>query len=193
LVARALLAVKNKEVKYLALLRGINVGGKNIVKMLDLRICCEQLGLQQVTTYIQSGNVLFHSRRGNPGMLSATIESTIATEFGCTSTVVVVPEEQLERVIKQAPPRFGAQPAKYRYDVVFIKPPLCAQKVLPTILLKDGVDEAFEGNGVLYFRRLTARASKSHFPKLIQNAAYRSMTIRNWNTTSELYKLISHK
>jgi len=177
----------------LALLRGINAGGKNVVKMPDLRACFERLSLNNVTTYIQSGNVLFDSRLKNPGRLSAVIEAAVATEFGCTSLVVVMPEEQLERVVKQAPHGFGAHPAQYRYDVVFIKPPLCARQVLSTISVKDGVDEASEANGVLYLRRLKERSTQSHLPKLIDNPAYKSMTIRNWNTTTELSRLISCK
>ena len=67
-------------------------------------------------------------------------------------------------------------------------PPVRAESLLPDISLKPGVDEAFSANGVLYLRRLTAKASQSHFPKLTQHPAYRSMTIRNWRTTSELYR-----
>jgi uncharacterized protein (DUF1697 family) len=186
-------AWKNGDVRYLALLRGINVGGKNIVRMPDLRACFEGLSLSNVTTYIQSGNVLFDSRLTNSDRLSSVVEEAVATEFGCTSLIVVVPEKQLKRIVTQAPPDFGAHPDKYRYDVVFIKPPLSARQVLPSISLKEGVDEASEGNGVLYFRRLTERSTQSNLPKLVNNPAYKSMTIRNWNTTTELCRLISSK
>jgi uncharacterized protein (DUF1697 family) len=182
---------KNEEVRYLALLRGINVGGRNIVKMPDLRACFDRLGLNNVTTYIQSGNVLFDCKLKNPVTLSVVIEEALAAEVSCTPAVVVVPEEQLERVVRRAPLSFGTDPAAYRYDVVFLKPPVRARDVMPTISLKAGVDDAFEANGVLYLERLKARASQSHLPKLVNSAAYKSMTVRNWNTTTELYRLIS--
>jgi uncharacterized protein (DUF1697 family) len=182
---------KNEEVRYLALLRGINVGGRNIVKMPDLRACFDRLGLNNVTTYIQSGNVLFDCKLKNPVTLSVVIEEALAAEVSCTPAVVVVPEEQLERVVRRAPLSFGTDPAAYRYDVVFLKPPVQARDVMPTISLKAGVDEASEANGVLYLERLKARASQSHLPKLVNSAAYKSMTVRNWNTTTELYRLIS--
>jgi uncharacterized protein (DUF1697 family) len=95
----------------------------------------------------------------------------------------------MERIVVNAPPGFGADPGQYRYDVVFIKPPLSARDILPGISLKDGVDEASESNGVLYFSRLIARASQSHLSKIVNIAAYKSLTIRNWNTTCELYRL----
>ena len=179
--------------RYLALLRGINVGGKNILKMPDLRCVFEGLGCKDVTTYIQSGNVLFESKLKNAVRLPVAIEGALAAKFACTAPVVLVPEERLKTVVKNAPPGFGADPAQYRYDVVFLRPPLHARAVLSTISLKAGVDEAFEGNGVLYLKRLTIKASQSHLPKLTRNAAYRNMTIRNWNTTSELYRLISSR
>jgi uncharacterized protein (DUF1697 family) len=182
---------KNEEVRYLALLRGINVGGRNIVKMPDLRACFDRLGLNNVTTYIQSGNVLFDCKLKNPVTLSVVIEEALAAEVSCTPAVVVVPEEQLERVVRRAPLSFGTDPAAYRYDVAFLKPPVRARDVMPTISLKAGVDDAFEANGVLYLERLKARASQSHLPKLVNSAAYKSMTVRNWNTTTELYRLIS--
>jgi uncharacterized protein (DUF1697 family) len=182
---------KNEEVRYLALLRGINVGGRNIVKMPDLRACFDRLGLNNVTTYIQSGNVLFDCKLKNPVTLSVVIEEALAAEVSCTPAVVVVTEEQLERVVRRAPLSFGTDPAAYRYDVVFLKPPVRARDVMPTISLKAGVDDAFEANGVLYLERLKARASQSHLPKLVNSAAYKSMTVRNWNTTTELYRLIS--
>ncbi|HUS04825.1 MAG TPA: DUF1697 domain-containing protein [Bryobacteraceae bacterium] len=179
--------------KYLALLRGINVGGKNIVKMPDLRACFERLSLNNVTTYIQSGNVLFDTGFRNPGTLSNVIEEAVTAEFGWTSLVVIVPEKQIERVVKLAPPGFGAHPAQCRYDVVFIKRPLRARHILPTISLHDEVDEACEGNGVLYFTRLKEKSTQSHLRRLINNPAYRSMTIRNWNTTTELYRLMNRR
>ena len=159
--------------------------------MRELRRVFEDLGCRSVTTYIQSGNVLFESKLKNTGTLSATIEAALARVFGRPFSVFVLTGEQLERVMTNAPPGFGADPARYRYDVVFVKPPMRACLLLPTISLKDAVDEAFEGNDVLYFSRLTARASQSHLPKLIRHPAYSSMTVRNWKTTTELCRLIS--
>jgi uncharacterized protein (DUF1697 family) len=92
--------------------------------------------------------------------------------------------------MKNAPPGFGDDPARYRYDVAFVRPPSQAGLILPTISLKHGVDEAFERNGVLYLKRLTSRSSQSHLPRLTRNVAYGSITIRNWKTTTELSRLI---
>jgi uncharacterized protein (DUF1697 family) len=183
--------VHNGSVRYLALLRGINVGGKNIIRMSDLRRVFEGVGCRDVTTYIQSGNVLFESAIKSTALLSVSIDGALAAEFAGDFPVVVLSRRQLERVMKNAPPGVGADLARYRYDVVFVKPPLRAALILPTLSLKAGVDEACEGNGVLYLSKLIVRASQSYFPRLVRNAAYGSMTVRNWKTTTELCRLIA--
>ncbi len=173
----------------MALLRGINVGGKNIVKMADLQACLECAGLNDVCTYIQSGNVLFKSQDRNLARLTHAIEQALCEALVAGAQVVVVSAKQLATVVAEAPPDFGADSTAYRYDVVFLKPPARAGELLSTIKAKQGVDEAVEKNGVLYFRRLTSRASESKFPALIGHPAYKSMTIRNWNTVRKLYEL----
>ena len=177
-------------VKYLVLLRGINVGGKNIVTMSALRVCLESMGLKNVTTYIQSGNILFESSLKSPAELTREIEDALSAELLNAAQVVVVSQQQLKSVVTKAPAGFGADPAKYRYDVMFVRAPLRARELLPTIALKEGVDEAFESNGVLYFRRLTRLASQSKLSRLVATPAYKSMTIRNWNTVTKLCRLI---
>src|SRR5262249_30999298 len=118
--------------------------------------------------------------------LSVLIEEALAKEFTGAFPVVLLTPEQLESVVKNSPPWFGDDPARHRYDVAFVRSPARAGLILPTVSLKRGVDEAFEGNGVLYFKRLTSRATQSHLPRLTRNVAYGSMTIRNWKTTTEL-------
>jgi uncharacterized protein (DUF1697 family) len=177
--------------KYAALLRGVNVGGRNLVSMASLRALFEQMQFQNVSTYIQSGNILFESRQTNPLRLSRLIEDTLTKQVGFAVLVVLTTEEELERVITQAPPSFGVKPAQFHYDVAFLKPPVAATEVLSSIRLKDGVDQAFEANNVLYFQRLKARASESYLSKLTAHPAYKSMTIRNWRTTTELHRRLA--
>jgi uncharacterized protein (DUF1697 family) len=158
--------------------------------MSDLRRAFEGVSCTNVATYIQSGNVLFQSRLRSTSRLSLAIEEALSAAFAGAFPVVIVPQQQLDSVVHKAPAAFGSDPVQYRYDVAFLRPPLRAGAILPTINLKTGVDEAWECNEVLYFRRLTTRASQSHLPRLTRHAAYSSMTIRNWNTVRELHRLI---
>ena len=81
----------------LALLRGINVGGKNIIKMAALRACFEDMGFADVATYIQSGNVMFSVSVRTPKNLESSIEEELAKRFDDTSRVVVVSQDELEK------------------------------------------------------------------------------------------------
>jgi uncharacterized protein (DUF1697 family) len=177
--------------QHLALLRGINVGGNNLISMTDLRRCFEDAGLKNVSTYIQSGNVLFESPARDPARLANKIESVLTAQFGYTALVVLVSGDQLAAVVDGAPDRFGEEAAEYRYDVIFLRPPFQAREVRSTLKLKAGVDEAFVNDYAIYCRRLISKASQSHFPKLVSHPAYKSMTIRNWNTTRKLHQLMN--
>lgn len=178
------------ENKYLALLRGINVGGKNIIKMTDLKSCFESMGLADVRTYIQSGNVLFKSNEKDIIRLTEKIEKALSERFSYTSRVVVVTHHQLGKAVNGAPKGFGREAGKYRYDVLFVKEPLTAAEAMKNVRTKDGVDEAFAGENVLYFARLKSRASQSHLSKIVALPMYRNITIRNWNTTTRLFEMM---
>src|SRR3954469_825905 len=108
---------------YVALLRGINVGGKNLIKMPALKACFEKGGFEDVSTYIQSGNVLFSSTSRSARPLTERIEAMLADAFDYVPTVVIRSERQLHAIVRNAPKGFGTQPARYRSDVIFLKEP----------------------------------------------------------------------
>jgi uncharacterized protein (DUF1697 family) len=172
-----------------ALLRGINVGGANVIPMAELRAAFETLGLVGVATYIQSGNVLF-SGGGDAVRLARRIERGLSEELGYSATIVLRSHAQMQAIVSGAPRGFGAAADRFRYDVVFLKEPLDAAEAMQSVRAREGVDEAHAGDGVIYFSRLIARASQSHLPRLVSTPVYRHMTIRNWNTTTKLLRLM---
>ena len=176
--------------KYLALLRGINVGGNNVIRMTDLKDCFERSGLTDVTTFIQSGNVVFTAKEGNASRLAAKIEKALSSRFSYSARVMLVTHAQLRRTVREAPKGFGSSPAKFRYNVIFLKEPLTAKEAMKSVSVRPGVDAAHAGKGVLYFSHLIARASQSRLSKLAGTPAYASMTIRNWNSTTRLLALM---
>jgi uncharacterized protein (DUF1697 family) len=175
---------------YLALLRGINVGGKNMIKMADLRACFEAGGFADVSTYIQSGNVLFRAPRSASAPLSGRIERMLAETFGYQATVVLRSHPQMRAVVKGAPAGFGASPSKYPSDVFFLKEPLTATSVLKAVPIRPGVDELHARKGVVYSSRLARRATQSRINRIASLPIYQSMTIRSWSTTSKLLRLM---
>ena len=170
---------------YLLLLRGINVGGKNVIKMADLKSCLEAHGLTDVQTYIQSGNVLFRSSK-TKATLVKEIETVLSKEFNYEATVVIVTEAELRAVVEKAPKDFGAKPDTYHSDVVFLMPPLNAAEAKPQFKLREEVDQVWAGNGVIYFSRLSAERTKSKLSKITELPIYKQLTIRSWSTTTKL-------
>ena len=179
--------------QYLVLLRGINVGGKNIIKMADLKVNFEEMGFMNVRTYIQSGNVLVESAEKNKDLLTAKIESELSRRFNFQARVVVVSQKELAAIIKSAPEGFGQDDENFRYDVIFLKEPLTPKEAMKSVSVRQGVDTAHAGKQALYFSRLISRASQSHLTKIIGLPVYQNMTIRNWNTTTKLLDLFSRE
>ena len=174
--------------RYVALIRGINVGGNNLIRMADLKTCFERAGLQDVVTYIQSGNVLFSSSES--AAVAARLEAAIASSFKCHAAVCLRTQKQMADIVRRAPAGFGKQPDKYRYDVVYLLPGVTAATAMKSVKLKEGVDQADAGNGVVYTSRLISKASQSLLGKLVTQPIYKSMTVRNWNTTTKLLGLM---
>ena len=175
---------------YVALLRGINVGGKNLIKMPALKACFEANGFEDVATYIQSGNVLFRSAGSGTAALARRIEELLTTTFGYPARVVLRSHGQMRGVVEGAPKGFGSDPATYRYDVIFLKEPLSAKAAIGSVPTNPTVDTAHAGTSVLYFSRLVSRASQSRLSKVVSLPIYQSMTIRNWNTTTRLLRMM---
>lgn len=177
--------------RYVALLRGINVGGNNMIAMAELKSCFETAGFDDVATYIQSGNVLFTPPRPTtPAALTKKLEMLLTSTFDYQATVVIRDTKQMIEVVKKAPKGFGKQPDTFRYDVVFLKEPLTAAEAMRDWPLKEGVDAAWAGPGVVYASRLIAKATQSKMNRIVSIPIYKSVTIRNWNTTTKLLALM---
>jgi uncharacterized protein (DUF1697 family) len=176
--------------RYVALLRGINVGGKNLIRMPLLKACFEDATFENVATYIQSGNVLFDAPKTKSDVLTRAVEKALSTTFSLDISVVLRSRQQMARIVANAPNGFGKDPDRYRYDVIFLKEPLTAAKAMKEVSTKDGVDTAAAGSGVIYFSRLTSKATSSHINRIVGKPVYKQMTIRNWNTTTKLLALL---
>jgi uncharacterized protein (DUF1697 family) len=104
--------------------------------------------------------------------------------------VVVRSHAQLRSVVAGAPAGFGANPATYHSDAIFLRSPLTPTQVMKIVKLRDGVDQAWPGRGVVYFSRLSAQRTKSRMSSIVGTPEYASMTIRNWATTTKLLALL---
>ncbi|MFN8520557.1 MAG: DUF1697 domain-containing protein [Chloroflexota bacterium] len=179
--------------RYVALLRGINVGGSNPVPMAGLRSAFEELGATDVATYIQSGNVLFDGGRAGHDTWVQRLEAELATRFDYHARVTLRSQEELRAIVDGAPKGFGHDPDAYRSDVVFLLGPSTAAEAVAQMRARDGVDTMAAGDGVVYFERLTARATQSYLSKVVGTPIYKEMTIRNWRTTTTLLRMLDER
>jgi uncharacterized protein (DUF1697 family) len=173
----------------MALLRGINVGGKNKVRMADLRTAFEDDGFDAVETYIQSGNVLFETDAARDS-LEGRVEALLDRDFDIPVVAAVRSHRQLRGVVQRAPAGFGQSSDVFHSDVVFLKAPLTPAKAMAALDRREGVDEAWAGSGVVYFQRLSAERTKSRLSRITGRPEYAHMTIRNWNTTTTLLEML---
>ena len=180
---------------YVILMRGINVGGKNKIPMAELVQRLEELGFEGVTSYIQSGNVVLRSDL-DAAALSAKIEDMLPRQFKLDSSIVRVAALDygtFKKIVAQAPEDFGEDPSSYRYNVIFLMDS-SPTEAMRQIDAREGVDAVWRGDHAIYFRNSVANASKSRLSKITQQPIYRSITIRNWNTTTRLLELLEeHK
>jgi uncharacterized protein (DUF1697 family) len=177
--------------KHIALLRGINVGGKGIIKMTDLKQAVEKGGFKNVRTYIQSGNVIFDSDGPNIKQITTRLEEILLISFQFNSGIIIKNHEQFKKVLLEVPSDW-----KTRHDlrcyIAFIREPTTAQDVICEIELNDGVDSIKAGDQVLYMSTLLSGLTRSRFTRLITKKVYKDITIRNFNTAQKLLALMEY-
>jgi uncharacterized protein (DUF1697 family) len=177
-------------IKYLILLRGINVGGNNIIKMSDLKNIFEAMKFTKIKTYIQSGNIIFNASERNKTQLMKIIEKTLSERFKYNSQVIIYTYNEYEKIIQNIPDDFGKETDKYRYDVWFLKEPLTAEEVAKQIKIREGLDKICKGENVIYtYRSQKEENGKIYFIKMPQTI-YQNITVRNLSTTKKIYELM---
>ena len=179
--------------KCLVLLRGINVGGSNVIKMEELKKTFEEFGFTGVRTYIASGNVIFDSPGKDREKLARSIEKKLSEKYKTELKLVITGSVELKKIVEQAPKNFGKESKLRRYDVWFLREALTVKEVLEQIKPLEGVDTISGGKGVVYASRLISMAGKSHLLRVNQMPIYQNLTVRSWNTVVKLLKLIEEE
>jgi uncharacterized protein (DUF1697 family) len=176
---------------YLIHFRGINVGGKNKVPMVELRALLTDLGFGNVRTYIRSGNAILQSEQ-KAETIARRIEEAMPSRFTLDTSVIrvlVLSRAELETAIDQRPKGFGDQPDTYHSDAIFLMG-VDAAEAMPAFSPKEGVDVVWPGHGLIYSQRLSAQRTKSRLNRVMSSPLYKSMTIRSWQTTTALMDIV---
>ncbi|MFO0955310.1 MAG: DUF1697 domain-containing protein [Candidatus Saccharibacteria bacterium] len=176
--------------RYLALLRGVNVGGKGMLKMSDLKVAIEQAGFKNVQTYINSGNVLFSAAPTDTRKLAQDIHQIIHTTSQLDVEVIVFTHDEWRLIIEAAPQWWGEN-KEWKHNLLILIPPYDMRAVIAAVgELKPDIEAMQSGDGVLYQSMSKALFGRTTTGKLASNPIYKKMTIRNFNTATKLLTLL---
>jgi uncharacterized protein (DUF1697 family) len=175
--------------KYIALLRGINIGSKNRIKMADLRTIFESMGYENVKTYLQSGNVIFDADSDNETKIADRIEKKINKTFGFSVNIIIRTESELKDIVNNNPFIEENRTEIDKFHVTFLKEKPDKETVL-NLDLNNNENEKFEVIGREVYLHLPNGYSRT---KLTNNTFEKKLktiaTTRNWKTATKLLEL----
>jgi uncharacterized protein (DUF1697 family) len=175
--------------KYLALLRGINVSGHNMIKMDALKKMLENMGFQNVETYIQSGNVFFDSEEENAAGVGFKIKQEISKVFGYDVPVIMVSKTDLELCFKNNPFLKEKECDIKKLYVAFISKELTAAAINDLKISNFKPDEAAIDGSRIYIKYAIGAGKTNLDQKYIEKKLNVVSTIRNWNTVTKLLEI----
>ena len=173
----------------MALLRGINVGGKSRVDMKTLKATVEEVGCADVRTYINSGNVIFRDRRKPRSLIRAT-ETAIEAAFGFAVPVLLRDLETMQRLCDAIPAEWG-NGGEDKTDVLFLQDDVDNAGLLDAISYRPEIEDVLHVHGALVWHIARKDATRSSLQKLVGGDLYKRMSIRNINTTRKLRDLMA--
>jgi uncharacterized protein (DUF1697 family) len=173
---------------YVALLRSVNVAGHGRIAMADLTETFLTLGYTDVTTYIQTGNVLFRSPGRSAAALAAAIERQLEQDFGHAPAVVLRTVPDLTRVVGTSPfPKKGADPS--RHHVTFLAAPPSEERLAAFTAPPSGRDELTIVGQEVYVHTPDGYAGTKLTGAFLERRLGVLSTTRNWNTVTKLHAL----
>ncbi len=174
---------------YVSILRGINVGGHNKIKMDQLRASLEALGLERVKTYIQSGNVVFNTAKISPAALSKKIEAKILSEFGFSVSVISRTADEINKTIETNPflREHGIDPEKLHVAFLYEAPAASALKKLASLTIAPDQSRCLGKELYLYFPNGVSGSSLWKHP--LDRVLAVITTTRNWRTVNTLHQM----
>jgi uncharacterized protein (DUF1697 family) len=173
---------------YVAFLRGVNVGGKGIVSMAAIKEALVALGLSDVRTYINSGNVIFSARASDSQQLTARVEEALEQHTGMAIKVLVMDHKTLKKLV-DAIPRNWVDDKTMRTYVFLLWKELDDRRILDRLPNKPGIDELRYTPGAVVWRVDRENVGKSQMNRIVGTPLYKKITVRSANTMRKLNEL----
>jgi uncharacterized protein (DUF1697 family) len=174
---------------YVALLRGINVGGNNKVEMKKLKATFERVGMTKVRTYINSGNIIFENKTKSAKSIVTELEKAISEDFGFFVKVLVLDFETVRKIAEALPSSFVNDDTT-KCDVMYLWENVNKEEVLRSMVIKEGIDDVRYVPGAVIWKVERKDINRSGLLKLVGTKLYKEVTVRNCNTARKLYELM---
>jgi len=174
---------------FVALLRGVNVGGNNMISMSALKKSFEAMGFPHVSTYINSGNIIFTTKEKDARKLEKKIEQMLSKDYQLESKVVLRSLPEMEKLVQSLPRTWTGDPG-FRYNVIFLRHTIDSEKILDELVVKKDIEEVTYCPGALLWSAQVSDLTRTQMVKLSSRKMYQDMTIRNLNTTRKLCELM---
>ncbi len=179
----------SQSMRYLALLRGVNVGGANKVSMADLRAVFEAAGMAEVSSYINSGNVIFSTDIVDRAQLTGLLKEAIRGRVGLDVDLQLRDAGEL-RAIVEAIPAAWKNDNSMKCDVVFLQAEVDGVGLLEKLEPRPGVEDALYVPGAVIWRVDRKDATRSRLTRIVGTPLYSRVTVRNCNTARKLLELL---
>jgi len=174
---------------FVALLRGVNVGGNNIISMSSLKTSFEKMGFAGVSTYINSGNILFKTKDRDARKLETKIEAMLSKDHKLGCKVVVRSFSEMANLVENLPKNWDGDP-QWKYNVMFLRHSIDSEIVLDRLALKPEIEKVVYYPGTLLWSARINDLNRTLMHKLSSHKMFQDMTVRNTNTTRKLYELM---
>ena len=171
------------------MLRGINVGGANKISMAELKGTFEDAGMLAVSTYINSGNVVFNTDREDRDRLVGLLQEAIRERSGVSADLQLRDENEIAAVVGAMPLEW-TNDASMKCDVVFLQPDVDHADILEELGPRTGIEDAVYVPGAVIWRVDRKNATRSRLTKMVGTPLYSRVTVRNCNTTRKLLELL---
>ena len=174
---------------FVALLRGVNVGGKNMIRMSSLKESFERMGFGDVATYINSGNIIFTTQEGDARKLERSIEGMLSSEYALECKVVVRSLSEMADLVKSLPETWDGD-GLWKYNVIFLRHSIDSENILDGLKPESDIEQIVYRPGTLLWSARISDLSRTSMHKLSSRKLFQEMTVRNTNTTRKLYELM---
>jgi len=174
---------------FVALLRGVNVGGNNMISMSSLKESFEALGFRNVASYINSGNIIFKTKEDDARKLERKIEQMMSKDYKLDSKVVIRSLAEMEKLVKSLPASWDGDSSR-RYNVIFLRHTIDSEKILNDLPANTDIEEIVYRPGTLLWSAQVSEINRTNLAKLSSRKIFQDMTVRNLNTTKKLRDLM---